>query len=212
MDAPRPDHNGAPHVQRKPGRGRLLARGCLALALALGAGALAWLFWASAPPRATHAVKPPGTATTASPPPRDAVRMTSTPSIDPAPGQAGSDPNDLASYFRPGDPTPTAAELITALREAGVHEGIAAFNPPGTRPPLEGLAVPEGFELPHGYLRHHQASDGGEAIPPILMFDPDVSLYDRHGNPIPIPPDRVVPPEYAPAGLPLRWVRLPPGP
>ena len=49
----------------------------------------------------------------------------------------GDDRNDIAAYFHPGDPEPTGAELITALNEAGVHTGIAAFNPPGTSPPLE---------------------------------------------------------------------------
>lgn len=118
------------------------------------------------------------------------------------------DPDDLASYFRPGDPVPSTANLIRALNDAGVHTGIAAFNPPGTRPPLEGLAVPADFELPPGYVRHHQATDEGEAIEPILMFSPDLVLRDARGRIIPLPADLVVPPELAPPGLPVRWVRL----
>ena len=117
------------------------------------------------------------------------------------------DPNDLASYFRPGDPVPSTANLIKAMNEAGLRTGIAAFNPPGTSPPLEGLAVPADFELPPGYVRHHQATDEGEAIEPILMFSPDLVLRDAQGRPIALPANRVVPPELAPPGLPLRWVR-----
>jgi hypothetical protein len=117
------------------------------------------------------------------------------------------DPNDLASYFRPGDPVPSTANLIKAMNEAGIRSGIAAFNPPGTSPPLEGLAVPADFELPPGYVRHHQATDEGDTIEPILMFSPDLVLRDAQGRPIPLPANRVVPPELAPPGLPLRWVR-----
>ena len=119
----------------------------------------------------------------------------------------GADPNDLASYFRPGDPVPSTANLIKAMNEAGIRTGIAAFNPPGTSPPLEGLAVPADFELPPGYVRHHQATDEGGTIEPILMFSPDLVLRDAQGRPIALPANRVVPPELAPPGLPLRWVR-----
>ena len=121
----------------------------------------------------------------------------------------GDDRNDIAAYFHPGDPEPTGAELITALNEAGVHTGIAAFNPPGTSPPLEGLAVPEDFELPEGYVRHHQATDDGEVIEPILMFAPDFELTDANGQPVDLPDNRVVTAELAPPGLPLRQVRIP---
>ena len=127
------------------------------------------------------------------------------PAILPSP--ASGDPDDLASYFQPGDPVPSTANLIRALNEAGVRSGIAAFNPPGTSPPLEGLAVPADFELPPGYVRHHQATDDGESIEPILMFSPDLVLRDAQGRPIPLPANLVVPPELAPPGLPLRWVR-----
>jgi hypothetical protein len=121
------------------------------------------------------------------------------------------DPNDLANYFAPGDPEPSGTELIGALHDVGIRTGLGAFDPPGTSPPLEGLAVPEDFELPEGYARHHQFTDEGVAIEPILMFSPDVVLYDAQGRPLPMPLDRVVPPELAPPGLPLRRVRIPPG-
>ena len=117
------------------------------------------------------------------------------------------DPDDLASYFREGDAVPDTATLIKAMNEAGVRTGIAAFNPPGTSPPLEGLAVPADFALPPGYVRHQQATDEGEIIEAILMFSPDLVLRDAQGRVLPLPENRVVPPEMAPPGLPIRWVR-----
>ncbi|RDZ28666.1 hypothetical protein [Lysobacter silvisoli] len=121
-----------------------------------------------------------------------------------------NDPDDLASYFQPGDPEPTGKQVIEALQQAGVRTGLGAFNPPGTSPPLQGLAVPEGYALPEGYVRHHQVTDEGVPIEPMLMFAPDFVLYDRKGRPIAMPPDRVVPPELAPPGMPLRPIRIPP--
>lgn len=121
----------------------------------------------------------------------------------------GSDPDDLAAHFRADDPVPTMGEVIAALREAGVHEGLGAFNPPGTKPLLQGLAVPSGFELPQGYVRHHQVTDQGEDVEPILMFAPDAQLFDARGQPIPLPGDLVVPAELAPPGMPIRAAALP---
>lgn len=119
------------------------------------------------------------------------------------------DPDDVAAYMRPGDPAPTAGELIEALRHAGIHSGIAAFNPPGTSPPLPGLAAPEDIELPEGYVRHHQVTDEGEPIEPILMFSPDFDFLDADGRPVAIPENRVVTPELAPPGFPIRQVEIP---
>ncbi len=122
------------------------------------------------------------------------------------------DDNDLATYVSPDDPEPTMAEVIEALRESGEHGGLAAFNPPGTSPPMIGLAVPEDFDLPEGYVRHHQVTDEGEPIEAILMFSPDFVFRDADGQPIPIPEDRIVPAELAPTGLPIRPITLPPPP
>ncbi len=101
-------------------------------------------------------------------------------------------------------------EVIEGLHAAGVRSGLGAFNPPGTSPPLVGLAVPPDFPLPEGYVRHHQVTDDGQDIEPILMFHPDYDFRDASGRAVDIPPDRVVPPHLAPPGLPLRQVRLPP--
>jgi hypothetical protein len=116
---------------------------------------------------------------------------------------------DLADVIPPGM-EPTAAEVIDELHKAGIHSGIGAFNPPGTSPPLIGLAVPEDFKLPEGYVRHYQATDDGQRIEPILMYSPDFEFFDSAGRRIEIPADRVVPPGMAPPGLTTRRITVPP--
>ncbi len=123
------------------------------------------------------------------------------------------DPNgdqtpDITDYINDGE-KPTMAEVINRLHQAGVHTGLGAFSPPGTRPPLIGLAVPEDFVLPEGYVRHYQATDDGQRIEPILMFSPDHQFFDAAHRPITIPRDRVVPPELAPPGMPIRRIVVP---
>lgn len=129
--------------------------------------------------------------------------------VAPTPGSPQRDPGDLASYVTPGQPEPRMGEVIARLRAHGVTTGIAAFNPPGTSPPLVGLAVPEDFPLPEGYVRHHQVTDDGQPIEAILMFSPDHEFYDAQGRRIEVPEDRVVPPRYAPPGLPIRNIVIP---
>lgn len=178
--------------------------------------AVCWALWG--PATATHSPPPltPLAATTpgaspsaadagieAAPAPPAAIEFNALRELPPPQG----DPDDLARYFREGDAVPDTATLIKAINEAGLRTGIAAFNPPGTSPPLEGLAVPADFELPPGYVRHHQVTDEGEIIEAILMFAPDVVLRDAQGQPIALPESLVVPPELAPPGLPIRWVR-----
>jgi hypothetical protein len=134
---------------------------------------------------------------------RDAATRASAP-------RDGEDPSrTLADYVLPGE-APRMAEVIRALHARGIHTGLGAFPPPGTRPPLRGLVVPDDFALPPGYVRHHQATDDGQTIAPILMFSPDIDSIDVRGVRVPIPPDRVVPPELAPPGMPLQFVRIPP--
>lgn len=120
---------------------------------------------------------------------------------------ASLDPNDLAAHFRPGDPVPTGAEVIRALHEAGIREGLGAFNPPGTVPLMPGIVVPDDFVLPPGYVRHYQVTDEGEMLPPVLMFSPDHDWRDGNGQPL--PDDRLVPPEMAPPGMPIEPLPLP---
>ena len=102
------------------------------------------------------------------------------------------------------------SEVIDRLHQAGVYTGLGAFNPPGTRPPMVGLAVPEEAALPPGYVRHYQATDDGQRIEPILMFAPDFQLLDSQKRPVEMPKNRVVPPELAPPGFPIRPIVIPP--
>ena len=58
-------------------------------------------------------------------------------------------------------------------------------------------------------MRHYQATDDGQRIEAILMFDPDHPPPIAAGRPLASPAQRVVPAELAPPGLPLRLVTLP---
>jgi hypothetical protein len=105
-----------------------------------------------------------------------------------------------------------ARELLDDAIAAGETTGIAAFPPPGTSPIQLGLVVPRDFELPEGYVRHHQITDDGRRLDPILMFSPDREFVDADGQPVAIPEDGLVPEEMAPAGLPLRRLAMPANP
>lgn len=181
----------------------------LAIVLVLGA-TVAWRLLSSTAPG--HSAPTAAQSAPAEAPNDRLPARTPAPAGQPQPADElpNGDPNDLANYFRPGDPEPTGAELIGALNDVGIRTGIGAFNPPGTSPPLEGLAVPEDYALPEGYVRHHQSTDDGVPIEPILMFAPDFILRDASGRPIALPGNRVVPPELAPPDLPRRRVRIPP--
>jgi hypothetical protein len=102
-----------------------------------------------------------------------------------------------------------ARDVIPYLRSRGETTGIAAFEPPGTDPPKAGIVVPDDFPLPEGYVRHYQADDDGNQLPPILMFHPDYEFVDEDGAPVALPESRVVPPELAPSGLPIRMLDVP---
>jgi hypothetical protein len=122
--------------------------------------------------------------------------------------EADSDPNDLSNFVARGINI-TMNEVIEYLHQLGIYTGLGAFNPPGTRPPLIGIAVPDYYVLPEGYVRHHQATDDGQRIEPILMFAPDYQIFDSENQPIEMPKDRVVPPELAPPGFPIRHIVIP---
>ena len=199
-----PEDDGV-RVIRKGRTGRRSVLPWLLLAVAVVAGVVLSRLTTPAPaPEPVDASAPAGA------PAKSAPAARATPARSMVTELPNGDPDDLANYFRPGDPEPTGAELIGALNDVGIRTGIGAFNPPGTSPPLEGLAVPEDFELPEGYVRHYQSTDQGEAIEAILMFAPDFTLRDAAGRPIAMPENRVVPPGLAPPGLPPRRVRIPP--
>lgn len=214
------------------GFGPSLALVAVAAGLLLGAGA--WWFTASAsersaaglagapapvvaaaPPAAgvaatapSQAVAPPATALAAASPPLPALA-----SVPPGSGRnrdpQGDATPDLSDVVAPGE-APAMGDVIARLNQAGVHTGLGAFNPPGTRPPLVGIAVPEDYPLPPGYVRHHQVTDDGQRIEAILMYAPDRSFVDVAGQQVAVPRDRVVPPELAPPGLALRRITVPP--
>ena len=202
------------------------AIGFLAIAIALVAGALVG-WWTSMTPlsSASEAASAPVAEASAAPT-RIAAAAASAPArVTPANALAAAaasaapgiprhrDPNgdqtpDISDYINAGE-RPTMNEVIDRLHQAGIHTGLGAFNPPGTKPPLIGLAVPEDFALPPGYVRHYQATDDGQRIEPILMFAPDYQATTPDGRPVAMPPDRVVPPELAPPGLPIRRIVVP---
>ena len=228
---------GSPQASRSEDadhRGLGASRGDLLLAvLALAAVPLGW-WWAGSGPDPLPPTPAPARTTnvalvTKSPAPAPPGAPASAPALPPLPSSAqnpvapappftaarpmrdpqGDQTPDLADLLNPGE-VPTMAEVIARLNAAGVTSGLGAFQPPGTRPPLIGLAVPNGFVLPPGYVRHHQATDDGQRIEAILMFAPDAQVLDAHGRPVPLPANRVVPLELAPPGLPIRTIVLPP--
>jgi hypothetical protein len=87
--------------------------------------------------------------------------------------------------------------------------GIELFPPMGTKQAREGLIVPEDFPLPEGYVRHHQVSEDGQLLPAILMVHPDYQIFDETGAVVADRNNPVVPPEYAPEGLPIQMLELP---
>jgi hypothetical protein len=206
-------------VIRTGGRGLRTGLQLLALA-ALGLGVFLWLApqRGSAPRVADTGAAPASVSLSTDATP---MREAPMPRRQPLPAQSGSplpqtdftlpslDPDDIAAYIDPNEPEPTMREVIEGLREAGIHDGLAAFNPPGTVPLMVGNAVPEDFPLPPGYVRHHQVTDEGEPLEPILMYSPDQPALDANGRPLPVPDDRVVPPDQLPPGLPVRPIELP---
>lgn len=193
--------------------------GYLLLALGLIAAGVAFLLFSPSTPQELDGRDSANPATTA-------VAATNTPSTDstsnwppalpttknvtqPVMPEGDADPTrDITSYAMRGE-TATMPEVIERLHKAGIRGGLGAFSPPGTRPPLIGLAVPEDFVLPEGYVRHHQATDDGQRIEAILMFAPDRQFFDAAKQPIVVPANRVVPPEHAPPGMPIRRIVLP---
>jgi hypothetical protein len=187
--------------------------GYLAIAVALVAGCVAFLLMS--PPSLTDAAEDAAKSAAVSastsramptwPPPTPIVAQNQSPRMP----EGDADPTrDLSSYVLRGQ-KPTTAQVIERLHQAGDYTGIGAFPLPGTRPPLVGLAVPEDFVLPDGYVRHHQATDDGQRIEAILMFAPDHQFFDAAKQPIAVPANRVVPPELAPPGLPIRQIVIP---
>lgn len=106
----------------------------------------------------------------------------------------------------PGEPQ----EITVDQLPRGDGTGIDAFPRPGTKPLRGGLIVPDDYQLPPGYMRHYQTTDDGEQLPAILLYQPNFTPRGADGQPLPVPPDRIVPRELAPPGLPGTWLVPPP--
>jgi hypothetical protein len=128
---------------------------------------------------------------------RIAAPTSESPPTDPAPARAA----------QPAEP-PSREDAPFSMGKPGETSGIKLFPAMGTKPTKIGIVVPDDFELPEGYVRHFQASEDGELLPAILLFHPDFEWVDDAGEPIPLPPDRVVPPELAPPGMPIEMLEV----
>jgi hypothetical protein len=197
------DRDGVTRIQKKrTGNGTWLvwlALGVTALCLVLSA----WLV--SSPGPVPDAGEPTPVRVAENRPAPSPTRTASTaprPEVRPTPAQGSTEAR----------PTPQeAADMAQDAPPSGPAEGINLYRP-GTKKLKQGIIVPEGFELPPGYLRHYQSTDNGEGVKPILMFHPDYKPVDSKGQPVEIPESRVVPPELAPAGMPIEILELPEGP
>lgn len=165
---------------------------------------------AATPPRRVSAA-PVATAPSVRPRRSEPLRVAGPPVPMPEPPPPGE---DLGRFVAPEDePLPTDDEAKAPYFPQPVPyegpTGIEVFPPRGTKPVRSGIVVPDDFPLPEGYVRHYQVDDRGEQLPAILMVHPDYQLLDENGQPITTPGNRVVPPEYAPEGLPLELLELP---
>ena len=147
------------------------------------------------PARPSKAPRPPG-----APPPLRVPAGGALPPPEQRPAAPAAAPEPAAAT------EPAAAD---SSEPSDQPSGLAVFPPPGTKPIKRGVIVPEGVELPPGYVRHYQTTDSGQQLPAILMFHPDYQPLDEHGAPIPLPEDRVVPPDMVPPGIPLETLDVP---
>jgi len=201
----RVDSDGVTRVeQRRAGKGTWLVGGAVGVLLAC-LGLSLWLSGSADPE--TPAPKPP-TRAAAQPPPVRAQAPVTRPSQRLTQPAAHGAPV-MEPTVTPEDDVPTE-EVPIPDEYGGEKSGLALFVP-GTDPVKQGIVVPEDFELPPGYVRHYQSTDDGQQLEAILMFHPDHNPVDANGQPIPLPENRVVPPEMAPAGLPIRMLQVPKG-
>ena len=166
---------------------------------------------APAPPAPDPGAQQPA-ARAAATPPTGAVRVAPVDAPEPPGGDSHPEPRRPILPQKPApQPAAAAEESDEADADPNQHEpsGIAVFPPPGTKPIKRGIIVPDDAELPPGYVRHYQTTDEGRLLPPILMFHPDYQPVDEHGAPIPLPEDRVVPPDMVPEGIPLQALEVP---
>jgi hypothetical protein len=216
-DMPNPSRRSRSAVDRDgvrvaPDDGGPRRRALLALAVVALAAAVALVLQARPPapaspdvasapaPRVAEPAPPPVAAAAAGVPPERATAAGTRPRVVP---RRMSDEALLAALQR------AEARGTIDVGAPGDTGGIAAFPPPGTKPVKRGIVVPDDFELPPGYVRHFQTLDDGRQLPAVLMFHPDFELVDASGRIVPLPADRLVPPELAPEGLAIDILDVP---
>lgn len=156
----------------------------------------------AAPPPASRAVADAPVESRREDPP--AKRSHRARRIEPAPAAASA---PAAGSEEPRVDPPEREDPPFSIGPPGT--GIALFPSRDTKPIKSGIVVPDDFELPEGYVRHFQANEDGELVAPILLFHPDYEIVDEAGEVMELPPDRVVPPEFAPEGLPIQMLEVP---
>lgn len=177
----------------------------LGLAVVFTVGCIALSVWLASSPGATEEPQPevrapPPSTSAVTPSPSAPVRVVKRPSAPPVVEPAVAPPPEE-------EPDPEDS-LPTMDPPTGEKTGLALFVP-GTKPIKKGIVVPEGFELPPGYMRHYQTTDDGQMLEPILMFHPDYQPADANGQPQVLPENRVVPAEMAPSGMPIKLLDVP---
>jgi hypothetical protein len=142
-----------------------------------------------------------------------------------APGVAAGPPGaPKGTVPAPGLRGPPTGDRISAAIDRAVERGWLTIDPPGSPPrgmalfppmgtqPIEsGIIVPDGFELPPGYVRHYQVTDGGEQLRPILRYSPDFEFVDENGNVVREPSNDIVQPGDEPEGMPVELLEPPEG-
>ncbi|HTE50091.1 MAG TPA: hypothetical protein VK698_04405 [Kofleriaceae bacterium] len=191
------DADGVVRIDHPRSRARILAGAGLVVVVA----AVAWLFVSVRGERGSKRPSVGPTAGAAAAPGRVPIRFAA---------PSGGAATDGASDTDHEGAAEREVYLNQIDRTGLPREGIHAFNQPGTKPIKGGILVPDGYQLPPGYMRHYQTTDDGEPVAPILVFHPDYHPVDASGQPIPLPEDRVVPPELAPPGMPLQALEPPP--
>jgi hypothetical protein len=121
-------------------------------------------------------------------------------------GVAVEEVRGVVAKVAPPESESEEPQPVEVEEEEPPAEGIYAFPRPGTKKIRVGIIVPEGFELPPGYVRHYQTTDGGEMLPAILMFHPIHPPADLR---VPVPEDRIVPAELVPPGLAVELLEVP---
>ena len=189
----------------------------LGLFAALGLGGLLLKAWLSAapPPRAASSAPSRGHAPAPGAPvtPVTLGRGEPTANEGPAPGMAARPAEGAGPADEPDKeeaPQGHEAEAPWGMKQPGEgRTGTDLFPAPGTKRIKQGIIVPDDFPLPEGYVRHYQATDKGQMLQAILMFHPDYKPLNADGSPMPLPEDRVVPPDMAPPGLPIEILQVP---